>query len=55
MNRLSEREQELLSIMAAATDLANSWARELGIEEAKDERGLHRLIGQLFENCGRND
>lgn len=37
--------------LAAATDLANSWARELGMKEAPTEAGLRDLIDRLWAEC----
>lgn len=46
---LSKWDEPVLIGAAAATDLANSWARQLGVQEAYDERGLHKLIGRLWD------
>jgi len=39
---------ELESAAASATDLANSWARELGVPEAANESGLKGVIDRLW-------
>jgi len=35
-------------LMASATDLANSWAREIGVEESQQIEGLAKLIDRLW-------
>lgn len=45
--KLDEAESEL----ASATDLANSWAREMGISESPDVYGLKQLIDRLWTAC----
>lgn len=47
---MNDREQLIRAVAAAATDLANSWARESGVEEARDELGLVRVIDGLWNN-----
>ena len=47
---MNDREQSIRAVAASATDLANSWARESGVEEARDELGLVRVIDGLWNN-----
>ena len=39
---------EVDAVLASATDLANSWARELGVSEARNELDLGQLIDRLW-------
>ena len=39
---------EVDAVLASATDLANSWAREVSVAEAQDERELCSVIDRLW-------
>lgn len=44
----TERAEKAESELASATDLANSWARETGVGEARDGSGLRDLVDRLW-------
>jgi hypothetical protein len=46
--RKAEKCGKLRCEMASATDLANSWAREIRVEESKDIEGLRGLIDRIW-------
>lgn len=39
---------EALSLLASATDLLNSWAREMAVKEAHDESDIKGVIDRLW-------
>ena len=39
---------EALSLLASSTDLLNSWAREMGVLEARNEAGIKGVINRLW-------
>ncbi len=49
---IDERD-EARSMLASCTDLANSWAREHSVPEARDERTLQQLIAGLWNEMMR--
>lgn len=42
---------EAQGIIASSTDLANTWARELGVQEDIDGKGLQRLIDRIWSEA----
>jgi hypothetical protein len=49
----NEKRDAAESALAIATDLANSWAREVHVEEAENEAGLKGVIDRLGFQCNR--
>ena len=41
-------EMERTSLLASATDLLNSWAREMAVKEAHDEKDIKGVIDRLW-------
>lgn len=49
----TEKEWEALSLLASATDLLNSWAREMGVQEAKTEADIKGVIDRLWSETSK--
>jgi hypothetical protein len=43
-----EEQENALSLLASATDLLNSWAREMAVKEAHDESDIKGVIDRLW-------
>jgi hypothetical protein len=50
LERVTRERDEALAALASATDLANTWARESGVDEAKNERSLPHVIDRLWSH-----
>ena len=48
-----ERTSESDSLLASATDLVNSWAREMGVQEAHDEKDIKGVTDRLWSELSR--
>lgn len=44
---------DALSLLASATDLLNSWAREMGVQEARTEDDIKGVINRLWDGISR--
>jgi hypothetical protein len=45
-----DEKNEALSLLASTTDLLNSWAREMQIVEAYDEKDIKNVVDRLWSN-----
>jgi hypothetical protein len=53
MDNMSEQINDALSLLASATDLLNSWAREMGVQEARTENDIKGVINRLWDGISR--
>ena len=49
LKAIENRMWEAESLLASATDLLNSWAREFSVKEAHNESEIKQVINRLWE------